>query len=354
MKFSFVLGALVALMVSQSATAQTRLVLNQERKEISEEFERWWETPLVWKFDELPTKGRVPESRKPYAGGIYPDRAGGTYVAMRKYDRAFYPQRRRAAWFEQRDIAMHTTSHFRRGWFGGGHSVSYIPEWSGHCNGWASAAIRHAEPRKSVTRKGVTFTPADIKGMLAELYMYTNSKLLGGGYETVINPASFHVSLTNWVGDQEHPIAMERTPGSTVWNYPVYAFASTFKKRGRQVEVKVNIAFKEYLEREQNVAPQKAKNLYFHYALQLDKEGKIVGGVYCYDSNQIDFLWIPLPATQGGTKGNQQGNPYLDLDEVLAIWRESVSDEAVEGWVNIDSGEPLARDVAKAIAKAGE
>jgi hypothetical protein len=55
-----------------------------------------------------------------------------------------------------------------------------VPSWYGHCNGWTAAAMRHAEPQHSVTRNGVVFTPTDIKGLLADLYMYTDTEFLGG------------------------------------------------------------------------------------------------------------------------------------------------------------------------------
>ena len=48
------------------------------------------------------------------------------------------------------------------------------PNWHGHCNGWTAATIRHAEPQNSVRINGVTFTPADIKAMLAEIYIYND------------------------------------------------------------------------------------------------------------------------------------------------------------------------------------
>jgi len=55
-----------------------------------------------------------------------------------------------------------------------------LPHWYGHCNGWTPAAMRHAEPQRSVTRNGVEFTPADIKGLLAEIYIYNEHIVLGG------------------------------------------------------------------------------------------------------------------------------------------------------------------------------
>ena len=108
---------------------------------------------------------------------------------------------------------------------------SVVPNWYGHCNGWTAASIRHAEPQKSVTRNGVVFTPADIKGLLAEMYMYSHTQSLGGDdNKDALHPAILHVSLTNWLGRQSHPVAMETALGEPVINFPVYSYSATLSK----------------------------------------------------------------------------------------------------------------------------
>jgi hypothetical protein len=354
MKFVAVMFWVVSLVVAMPASVEAWPVLKQERTELNKGFQKLWREPLVWKLDDLPLKGYVDKHRVPYAGAIYPDNNGGTWQACRKYDRAFYPGYNRAAAFESWDSQAHRVSGGGGGFFGGGGG-SYVPHWSGHCNGWAAAGIRHAEPKYSVKHNGVLFTPKDIKGLLAEVYTFCDTEMLGGTYERLINPASFHVTLTNWIGRNDHPIAMESSPGSEIWNFPVYAYNSTVKKHGRDAEVKVVIAYKHYLQAEQHKAPANTKNMYFHYYLHIDKEGKIVGGEYYRDSNAIDFFWIPLGPTQGGKKGNVQGNPHLKLSEVLAIWRKSVHDDKlISKWVNIDPRFPEATKPDSAVAAAAE
>ncbi|MCG8587620.1 MAG: hypothetical protein MI757_23175, partial [Pirellulales bacterium] len=63
------------------------------------------------------------------------------------------------------------------------------------------------------------------------------------------------------------------------------------------------------------------------------------GGSYFNDSHRIDILWPPLQPVQGGKKGNERGNPYVDVKEVLAIWRESAPEKARKKWLNIDPTE---------------
>ena len=354
MKYTAVFCALIGFVVASSASAQSSWpVLKQERKELDKSFELLWKESLVWKLDELPIKGYVAKHRVPYAGAIYPDNMGGTWEACQKYDRAFYRGYRKAAAYESWDSQAHRTFvGGGGGFFFGGGGRYRVPDWSGHCNGWAASAIRHAEPKYSIKHNGVLFTPKDIKSLLAEVYTFSGTTMLGGAYEHVINPASFHVTMTNWIGRHDHPIAMETTPGKEVWNYPVYAYNTTVKKHKRGAEVKVMIAYKHYLEREQHKAPANTKNMYFHYFLDLDKDGRITGGEYYGDSNVIDFLWAPLAPTQGGKKRNEMGNPHINLEEVLTLWRKSVHDDKlIAKWINVDPRVPKTAKPADEIAK---
>ena len=195
----------------------------------SQNFLQWWGTELEWRFSELPEKGQVPSFRVPYTGHDYPDRAGGTIDALRQYDRAFHRGRPLASQWEREDTGQNGPSRrpewvrgaglFRNLFAGVGPREPDVPAWYGHCNGWTAAAIRHAAPEHSVRINGVVFSPADIKGLLAEIYMYRDSEFLGGE-DYAINPALMHVVLTNWLGRGSHPVAIETTLGEEKWNYP--------------------------------------------------------------------------------------------------------------------------------------
>ena len=171
-------------------------------------FQDWWGIRLERKFNELPMAGSVPEFRTPYSGCIYLDSAGGTVRALRKYDQAFNGGRNSATRHEQWDTtAFRKTEYvqrtYRYGLFGGrvGRrtvAVTRIPHWHGHCNGWTSAAIRYAEPQKTVVRNGVSFSPADIKGLLAEIYMYQDEDILAGESSLVSPGRSTFWSPTGW------------------------------------------------------------------------------------------------------------------------------------------------------------
>jgi hypothetical protein len=182
----------------------------------------------------------------------------------------------------------------------------------------------------------VVFSPADIKGLLAEIYMYRDNEFLGGE-DDVMNAGLLHVVLTNWVGRGHHPVGIETAVGKEKWNYPLYAFkTSSHKVSDREVEVRMNANYSQSTRREVDRSEHLAKTIHFHYSLKLNDAGKIVGGSYYNDSARIDMLWTALHPVQGGTAGNDRGNPHLDVKEVLAIWRESVPEELRGKWWNID------------------
>lgn len=135
---------------------------------------------------------------------------------------------------------------------------------------------------------------------------------------------------------------MDNTLGKEIWNYPIYSYKSNSARRGpRTVEVKTNIGYVNSVDEPHDVAPRRFKFMYFHYWLDLDLDGKVVGGGYYRDSSQVDLLWVPLAPAQGGREGNQQGNPYLNMKEVISLWRESCPAEDRAEWYNID---PLPED----------
>lgn len=309
-------------------------------------FRELWERDFVWKFDELPLQGGVTSERIPYSGYIYPDKQGGTIQPLRKYDRAFNNGRMLASDHERWD-----TTAFKEpvdNFFGKVFKFKATPDWYGHCNGWAAAAIRHAEPVKSVTKNGVTFSPSDIKGLLAELYIYNQHVVLAGENESPIGAAELHAIITNWIGLGEHPLGIEAEPGEEKWNYPAYAFAASASKRSpRQVEVTMNVLYAADTRMEWDESPRIEEVKYFHYLLDLDTDGKIAGGRFFHDSSEIDMLWVPLSPIEPGQSGNENGNPYIKSETILSLWRESVPIETRSVWWNVDPTEIIDRDRLK-------
>ena len=106
---------------------------------------------------------------------------------LRKYDRAFHAGRPLATSFEHPDIRIHQPPKPMFGLL----KASRTPDWAGH-KGWTAAVIRHAEPQRSVFRNSVAFTPADIRALLAELYVDCDVEEAGGDVDAVGRDARLH------------------------------------------------------------------------------------------------------------------------------------------------------------------
>jgi hypothetical protein len=104
----------------------------------------------------------------------------------------------------------------------------------------------------------------------------------------------------------------------------------------------MNIVYAKNSDREHHKSPLVEVKKHFYYALNLDDTGAIVGGYWYRGSSRIDMLWIPLQPKASGKPGNERGNPHVDVDEVLAIWRDSVPEDVRKGWVIADPA-PLDR-----------
>ncbi|MCA9119987.1 MAG: hypothetical protein H6822_29525 [Planctomycetaceae bacterium] len=334
--------ATVVLILAAAATSG--VIPTAEVEKQNTVFQNLWETEFRWEFDKLPLNGGVESARVPYSGYIYPDTEGGTVHSLQKYDRAFNGGRTLAADHERWD-----TTAFKEpvdGFFGKLFKIKETPDWYGHCNGWTSAAIRHAEPVQSVTRNGVTFSPSDIKALLAELYIYNEHVVLAGENEAPIGAAAFHAIITNWLGRGEHPLGIEAEPGEEKWNYPAYAYAASAAKHSpQQVEVTMNVVYAADSRAEWDESPRIEEVKYFHYMLDLDADGKIVGGQFFHDSSSIDMLWVPLSPKEPGQPGNENGNPYINAEAILSLWRESVPSDIRATWLNVDPTEIIDRDL---------
>ncbi len=329
--------SLIAAVVVASANTGD-LIPEKSVEAQNQTFQRLWGVRFDWKFDDLPRRSQVPDSRTPYSGYIYPDTAGGTVSALRKYDSAFHGGRSSATSHEYWDTTAFGERVVRRGGFGRGvTTVMYqTPHWHGHCNGWTAAAIRHAEPQRSVNVNGVVFTPADIKGLLAEIYIYNDTLSLAGD-QGIVNPGELHAILANWLGRGGYPLGMEADPGHEKWNYPVYAYSIDSQKQGaRDVAVRLKLTFAKDTRGEYHKSPRIQYVKHFHYALTLNNDGEIVGGYYYRDSSIIDLLWLPLRPKPSGEEGHERGNPHVDIDQVLAIWRTSVPETKRRDWFVAD------------------
>jgi len=152
-----------------------------------------------------------------------------------------------------------------------------------------------------------------------------------------MNPAALHAILCNWIGLNKHPIGVEADPGEEKWNYPIYAYsAKSTRYRNGMIDVRMNVKMGKDSNGEYDESPRLEQTKYFHYALYVNSRGEITGGHFYRDSSRIDLLWVPLQPKQGKQPGNERGNPHVDVNKVLAVWRASVPQEERMKWPVVD------------------
>jgi hypothetical protein len=334
---------------SDKVTLNSRIIVEQSASMSNEieasagVYEKIWGQDYETTFSKLPKSGQAQVT--PRSGHWYPEQSGGlnSTDVLRKYDQAYNGTGASATEWEARNRTS---------------AIS----WAGHCNGYAAAAIRHKEPLRAVYKNGVQFSRQDIKALLAGIYMSAGYKFLGGTRcersltESApdgrlnacedINPGMFHSILANWVGRKKQSIIFDRSGDKQVWNYPLYSFqswareinveeamtkiggsGSTYTPNSASVtflDVTTNIVYADAVNGYEVLDYNQEGKMGYQYVLELDANGKIIGGEWAIQSKteHPDFMWIPLEATRGsGTKDG--GNPYLDPQEVLQLWAES-------------------------------
>jgi hypothetical protein len=99
--------------------------------------------------------------------------------------------------------------------------------WAGHCNGFAAAALLEPEPQAPVSASGVTFSVADLKGLLVDYHFGDAAAWSYGDVNAEVSPARFHTMLLNWVavGNKGLVVTFDMG-GGEVWSYPLYRFAT--------------------------------------------------------------------------------------------------------------------------------
>jgi hypothetical protein len=249
----------------------------------------------------------------------------------------------------------------------GSDGIDGIQGWWGTCHAWSPAALMSPEPQHAVTLNGVTFEVGDIKALTQNIFDRTSAVMLGGRCNnkeinhTVegsandecsdVNPGAFHVILTNFLGLRQAPLVEDRTANYEVWNQPVLAYevtkqddisssaantcvgasGSTWKyndKAKKLVEVRATVTY--LTETSAGRTPVGFANHTsqddYHYILELDSAGKVIGGRYCTDSSNshVDFLWSP-------TGTNSPSNPSIDAAKVKQLIKASVAPAGTGG-----------------------
>jgi hypothetical protein len=246
--------------------------------------------------------------------------------------------------------------------------IDGIQTWWGTCHAWAPAALMMPEPQRAVELNGQRFEIADIKALVQNIYDRTSAVMLGGrcnakeithGPDTSandecadINPGAFHVVMTNFIGIANLPLVEDRTANYEVWNQPVVAYEVTQQRQVSKTaanqcvgspntttwsynpnakklyEVRMTVTYVTESGAEARVIGYQNHKAYdnYHYILELNDDGKVIGGRYCTDSaaQHVDFLWSPT-----GQHGSS--NPSVDVAKVKQLLKLSLQPEGGSG-----------------------
>lgn len=252
-----------------------------------------------------------------------------------------------------------------------------IETWFGICHAWAPAAIMEPEPISPVTHNGVEFKVNDIKALVSLQYtegldvkfmsLRCNDKGKGDDameYDEYGNPkadacadtnaGSFHIAVTNLLGIQGVSFVEDRTFDYEVWNQPVRSYTVTSSKEVTAAEANslagvtdgtsdyqfnddavsfrhITLDLRYITESPQTMDGNLAATIdtytrtdNYEYVLELDADGKIIGGEWVGDSKtgHPDFLWLPTVksetelARDGSTSGT--GMKWSEVKDLLS------------------------------------
>ena len=239
-----------------------------------------------------------------------------------------------------------------------------VESWWGLCHAWVPAALLEDEPLKPVVENGVTFEVSDLKALLIAIHDPTQAVMVGGRCNLKevkrdektgrilaeecrdVNAGTYHVIMANYLGKMKRGIAEDRTWDYQVWNQPVRAWRVESMKEitvaeankllkqpatsakypfatGVKTLFEVRATTDYITESEASTKPHAddvddfTRSDNYHYVLEVDKNGKIIGGEWLDDSQSShpDFLWLPSVA--------QGSNPYVDAKKVRALAQKS-------------------------------
>ncbi|MBI3181651.1 MAG: pre-peptidase C-terminal domain-containing protein [Myxococcales bacterium] len=128
-----------------------------------------------------------------------------------------------------------------------------IATWWGICHAWAPASILLPEPKRAVTRNGLTFKVQDLKALASLVHNGTRTKFVslrcnkndGSGEINFdnygrpdsssaecrdTNPGTYHLLLANYLGRMRQSFVEDRTFDYQVWNQPLRGYRIVEKR----------------------------------------------------------------------------------------------------------------------------
>jgi hypothetical protein len=204
---------------------------------------------------------------------------------------------------------------------------------SGICHGSAPAAIAQAEPQPVVVRNpdgiDVPFATADVKALLAQAWATARPRVAQVGRPCLgapqgvpdvtgcldINAGAFHIILANLVGLRQQGFVADLDAAAAIWNYPIQGYASEVVAEAapdarsasgtvRRLQFVTTLSLApvgvppqwdaQGQEASASSAPTAAAHVpsaHLDYWLELDAEGRILGGEWSSDERP-DYVWL--------------------------------------------------------------
>ena len=260
-----------------------------------------------------------------------------------------------------------------------------VETWFGICHAWGPAAVLEPEPINPVTFNGVEFKVQDIKALITLSYDFgLKAKSLSetcevrntGGPDGIqynefgiptaeysacadTNAGTFHTVIANYLGIQKIGLVEDRTYDYETWNQPLRGY-KIWKKYPKVIDAtkanqllgatgdkyafnpdavgfrQVKLSLRWIAESHQDLDGNLSASIddytntdVYEYIVELDAEGKIIGGEWIKGSrqNHPDFLWaaeeklnteVAIPAqtlvdetaTVAATEFDSVGNSY--------------------------------------------
>lgn len=293
-------------------------------------------------------------------------------------------------------------------------STGKVEDWMGICHGWAPASFMLPRPRNQVTVPAadgttrITFYPADIKALASLLWAKAEpeTRFIGGRCDVKkprkdpetgrvtdsecfdTNPGTWHLAVVNQIGVAKRGFVMDSTFDYEVWNQPVYSYSYTyFNPRTRRKAARLSTArvsldqfkndkFSKFrspratsvvgiamdvtyvvetdpVQLASDSAEQdKYETVQYLYDLELDTEGRIIGGEW-YSNEHPDFLFTSPEGARAlsvgdpaltGLDANSSGS-WAQTQPVPAAWKQAAVRAST-------GGQPLARIVESLIGFA--
>jgi len=202
--------------------------------------------------------------------------------------------------------------------------------WGGHCNGWAASTVLYKEPRSilfdPLTHRVVT--PYAQKGMLAEASFCVNEAFYGkryyGKWDDLLDiyPDLFHKVLIQYIGTLGKAVAMDYVRGVEVDNNVISGYQFHIVKTGhtstREIfHVNAVLTVAQYdIEQRDSLGKAGTYQKSYSYSLITDLNGNILSGKWDKDSDNPDFLWVPLSISEHCSPRNPRIDP-TQMTELL-------------------------------------